>query len=293
MNLAIGWLTQTVWRDWGWLIRAVLIVALSLVARSLLLLAVRRLVRQVVKRADAKSSPAAESSPIAAARLVQRTKTIGSVLGNIITWGVAILAVSLILSELGVAVGALVAGAGLLGAGLGFGAQNLIRDLLSGLFIVFEDQYGVGDVVDLGIASGVVESVGLRVTQLRDVDGTVWYVRNGEISRVGNKSQGWSRIIIDLALDAKSDVAKAEEISLRVAKTVAAKNKTKVIGEPEVWGVQAFNGTETTIRLIQQARPNHSDEVSRQLLIDLKSALDEAKITLAPKNIFLETRPKK
>jgi small conductance mechanosensitive channel len=112
----------------------------------------------------------------------------GSVLANIITWTVFTLAVTMILSELGVAVGALIAGAGIIGAAIGFGAQNLVRDFLSGLFIVLEDQYGVGDRVDLGEASGVVENVGLRVTKLRDSKGTVWFVRNGEILRVGNLS---------------------------------------------------------------------------------------------------------
>jgi small conductance mechanosensitive channel len=112
----------------------------------------------------------------------------GSVLANVITWTVFTLAVTMILSELGVAVGALIAGAGIIGAAIGFGAQNLVRDFLSGLFIVLEDQYGVGDKVDLGEASGVVENVGLRVTKLRDSNGTVWFVRNGEILRVGNLS---------------------------------------------------------------------------------------------------------
>jgi small conductance mechanosensitive channel len=100
----------------------------------------------------------------------------------------------MLLSELGVAVGALIAGAGILGAALGFGAQNIVRDLLSGLFIVFEDQYGIGDSVDLGEASGIVESVGLRITQVRDAKGTLWYVRNGEILRVGNSSHKKSQL---------------------------------------------------------------------------------------------------
>jgi small conductance mechanosensitive channel len=120
--------------------------------------------------------------------MILRAKTLGSVLSNFITWSIYVIAVTMLLSELGVAVGALIAGAGILGAALGFGAQNIVRDLLSGLFIVFEDQYGIGDSVDLGEASGVVESVGLRITQLRDSKGTLWYVRNGEILRVGNMS---------------------------------------------------------------------------------------------------------
>jgi len=114
-----------------------------------------------------------------------------------------VIAVTMLLSELGVAVGALIAGAGILGAALGFGAQNIVRDLLSGLFIVFEDQYGIGDSVDLGEASGVVESVGLRITQLRDSKGTLWYVRNGEILRVGNMSHQKKSVATKSAKKAK------------------------------------------------------------------------------------------
>jgi len=181
---AASWFTE-VWRDWSTLIRIALIFVSAFIVRSLLLVSVRRVVDQIVSGAKSK----AESyGAIARARVVQRAKTMGSVLANIITWTVFTLAVTMILSELGVAVGALIAGAGIIGAAIGFGAQNLVRDFLSGLFIVLEDQYGVGDKVDLGEASGVVENVGLRVTKLRDSKGTVWFVRNGEILRVGNLS---------------------------------------------------------------------------------------------------------
>ena len=181
---ATTWFTE-VWRDWSTLIRIVLIFILAIIARSLLLVSVRRVVAGIVSGAKSKAET---SGAIARARVVQRAKTMGSVLANIITWTVFTLAVTMILSELGVAVGALIAGAGIIGAAIGFGAQNLVRDFLSGLFIVLEDQYGVGDKVDLGEASGVVENVGLRVTKLRDSKGTVWFVRNGEILRVGNLS---------------------------------------------------------------------------------------------------------
>lgn len=174
-----------VWQDWSTLIRICLIVIGATILRSILLVSVKRVVKGIVSGAKNKSE---SSGAIAQARLVQRAKTMGSVLSNLITWTIYTIAITMLLSELGVAVGALIAGAGIIGAALGFGAQNLVRDLLSGLFIVLEDQYGVGDKVDLGEASGVVENVGLRVTQLRDSKGTLWYVRNGEILRVGNSS---------------------------------------------------------------------------------------------------------
>mgnify|MGYP002655233441 CR=1 FL=1 len=174
------WL-QLVWQDWSTLIRIFLIIVSAIILRALLLGSVRRVVKGI-------SSGKSLASSITPERMILRAKTLGSVLSNFITWSIYVIAVTMLLSELGVAVGALIAGAGILGAALGFGAQNIVRDLLSGLFIVFEDQYGIGDSVDLGEASGVVESVGLRITQLRDSKGTLWYVRNGEILRVGNMS---------------------------------------------------------------------------------------------------------
>lgn len=174
------WL-QVVWQDWSTLIRIFLIIISAVILRALLLSSVKRVVKGI-------SSGKSLASSITPERMILRAKTLGSVLSNFITWSIYVIAVTMLLSELGVAVGALIAGAGILGAALGFGAQNIVRDLLSGLFIVFEDQYGIGDSVDLGEASGVVESVGLRITQLRDAKGTLWYVRNGEILRVGNMS---------------------------------------------------------------------------------------------------------
>lgn len=169
------------WNDWSILIRIVLIVVGAVVIRLLLQLSVKRIVRRIIS--------SAANTALAQARVVQRAKTMGSVLSNTITWSIFLVAISMVLTELGIAVGALIAGAGILGAAVGFGGQSLVKDLISGLFIVFEDQYGVGDRVDLGEANGVVEKVGLRVTQVRDVSGTLWYVRNGEVLRVGNSSQ--------------------------------------------------------------------------------------------------------
>ncbi len=183
----VQWL-QTAWHDWSTLIRIALIIIGSIVLRAILLVSVKRIVRGITAGAKKNGNGKTLAASLNPARLVLRARTLGSVLSNFITWSIYIIAATMLLSELGVAVGALIAGAGILGAALGFGAQNIVRDLLSGLFIVFEDQYGIGDKVDLGEASGVVESVGLRITQVRDTKGTLWYVRNGEILRVGNLS---------------------------------------------------------------------------------------------------------
>lgn len=186
-EILVQWL-QTAWHDWSTLIRIALIIVGSVVLRAILLVSVKRIVRGIASGARRNGNGKSLTASLNPERLVLRAKTLGSVLSNFITWSIYIVSATMLLSELGVAVGALIAGAGILGAALGFGAQNIVRDLLSGLFIVFEDQYGIGDKVDLGEASGVVESVGLRITQVRDTKGTLWYVRNGEILRVGNLS---------------------------------------------------------------------------------------------------------
>ena len=149
------------------------------------------------------------ADPVTSVRRVQRAETIGAVLRSVgiaAVWTVAIMAM---LSQVGVDAGPLIAGAGILGVALGFGAQNLVRDFLSGIFMLIEDQYGVGDVIDVGHASGQVEAVNLRSTRLRDVDGTLWHVPNGEIRRVGNKSQGWSRALLDVEVPLEVDIAAA------------------------------------------------------------------------------------
>ena len=200
--------------------------------------------------------------------------------------------IAAVLGELGVAVGAIVAGAGIVGAAIGFGAQSLVRDLISGLFIVFEDQYGVGDSVDLGQATGVVESVGLRVTQVRDVSGTLWYVRNGEVVRVGNSSQGWSRVVLDIALPYESKIEKAQDAILRAASELArdANFEKQLLGEPEVWGIEALSGEQIVLRLVQQVGPSDADAVARALRSRIKNELDLAGVKLADKRqpIYVE-----
>lgn len=288
----MNWFEQ-VWLQYHTLIRIGLIVVGAVVLRSLLLLSVKRVVKTVISGVkpkasgrdgeQAKSAPQSETSPLAKARVVQRARTMGTVLGNLITWSVSILAVTMVLSELGVAIGALIAGAGIVGAALGFGAQSLVRDLISGLFIVFEDQFGVGDSVDLGMATGVVETVGLRVTQVRDVEGVLWYVRNGEIIRVGNQSQGWSRVVLDVALPYEVDLAKAQSAIAAAANEVASRKEFKadIIGAPDVWGLQVLSGDSLVVRLVQQVRPAAQDNVARSLRLAVKEALDKSKIALA------------
>jgi moderate conductance mechanosensitive channel len=276
-----------IWGEWGFAIRIALIVVGLFATRLVLLVLIRRVVTSVTsgvkRRAGADDTKALDASPLARARIVQRARTIGLVLSNLITAGLLISAVIAILSELGIAIGALAAGAGILGAALGFGAQSLVRDFISGLFIVVEDQYGVGDFVDLGSATGVVESIGLRVTQVRDLEGTVWYVRNGEILRVGNSSQGWSRVILDLPLAYNSDLDKAkkviEQAAAKLAETLGS--KSGLIGKAQVWGIQAIEVEAIVFRVVQQVRPSKKDELARLIRLEVKKAIDKAGIKLS------------
>jgi small conductance mechanosensitive channel len=176
-----------------------------------------------------------------------------------------------------------------LGAGLGFGAQNVVKDTLNGIFIVAEDQLGVGDVVDLGPATGVVEYVGIRITDLRDVNGTLWHVRNGEILRVGNLSQGWARAIIDLAVPYDADIEAVEERMLETAIGLQHDPKWRrlVLEKPELWGIESISAEAIVIRLVVKTRSANKDDVARELRMRLKKALDELGVRLPALNSII------
>jgi len=226
------------------------------------------------------------SSPVAAMRSVQRARTLGSVLNNFATWIIVSVVFILILTELGFSVTALVASAGIIGAALGFGAQSIVKDVLNGLFMVFEDQLGVGDVVDLGMAEGVVERVGIRVTEIRDVSGTLWFVRNGEILRVGNHTPDWSRVILDLPVPYDSNIDEIQNLLLESAQTFAASRdwRRKVMEDPEVWGVQSLSAEAITLRLVIKVRAGEQWAAQRALYRALKETLDQRKVDIPPLN---------
>ena len=182
----------------------------------------------------------------------------------------------MVLTELGVNVAPIIASAGIVGVALGFGAQSLVKDFLSGIFMIFEDQYGVGDVVDLGEASGTVEAVSLRVTRLRDVNGTVWYVRNGEILRVGNMSQNWARTVLDIDVAYGEDLAKVRRVLQEVAHDLWEDEDFKglIIEEPEVWGVEALDPDGVTVRVTLKTAPLEQWEVAREMRERIKARFD-------------------
>jgi small conductance mechanosensitive channel len=215
-------------------------------------------------------------------RRTQRVDTIASVLRSITSVFVWIIAALVILSELGVDLAPLIAGAGVLTVVIGFGAQTVVRDYLAGLFMVLEDQYGVGDVIDVGEATGTVEWVSLRVTRMRDVEGVVWWVPNGEIKRVGNKSQQWSRALLDITVANDTDIDRATEVIKSTADSMWHDDAWRhaVLDEPEVWGVEDIGIGGIVVRLVVKTLPLEQWAVARELRARLKAAFDEAGIAM-------------
>lgn len=209
-------------------------------------------------------------------RRVQRAKTMGDLLKSLITGAVVAVFGTMILGEIGINIAPIIAGAGIIGIALGFGAQSLVKDFLSGVFMIFEDQYGVGDVVDLGEASGTIEAVSLRVTRLRDVSGTVWYVPNGSILRVGNMSQNWSRAVVDVQVGYGEDLARVQRVLRDVAHDLWQDDDFKdiVTEEPEVTGVESMLPEAITVRVLVKTRPMQQWAVARQLRQRVKARFD-------------------
>lgn len=209
-------------------------------------------------------------------RSAARAETIGSVLKSIATWAIWGIALLTVLGELDINLGPLIAGAGVAGVALGFGAQSLVKDFLSGIFMIIEDQYGVGDVIDVGEAVGTVEGLTLRTTRLRSVDGAVWHVPNGEIRRVGNMSQQWSRALLDIEVAYGTDIAHARSVIAAVADEVfrAPEWTTKILEQPEIWGVERLGADGIAIRLVLKTKPGEQWPLQREIRARLKDAFD-------------------
>ncbi len=228
------------------------------------------------------SQQASARDMVTATRRVQRAKTMGDLLKSIITGILVAIFGTMMLSELGVNIAPIIASAGIIGLALGFGAQSLVKDFLSGIFMIFEDQYGVGDVVDLGEAIGTIEAVSLRVTRLRDLSGTVWYVPNGEIMRVGNMSQNWSRAVVDVGVGYGEDLAHVKRVLADVAHDLWDDEDFKgvVIEEPEVTGVEALAAESITLRVLLKTAPMQQWGVARELRQRIKARFDHEGIEI-------------
>jgi small conductance mechanosensitive channel len=270
-------------------LRIAMIILIAMLARWLLNRTIKRLVRTTsnaqvptILRPLRERIPtaASEAAVIYPERRRQRAAAIGSVLRSFITVVVFSISTLLILGELGFNLAPLLASAGIVGVALGFGAQTLVKDLIAGLFMLLEDQYGVGDTVDLGEATGTVEAVGLRITTVRDGRGVVWYIRNGEIVRVGNKSQGWAMVVVDMPIGF-APLDEATAAMRRAAESLA--NDPDFAGDflepPEVLGVEQITVDGTVVRATAKTSSEAQVRVVRELRRRLAEALETSGIT--------------
>jgi small conductance mechanosensitive channel len=261
-------------------IRLGLRIALVLVLAFLLRIAAQRLITRVT--AHAAASHHHRSDPPGAAlgerRTIQRGTALASLLGNAASVTIFTIAVLIILGDIGLNLAPILASAGVLGIALGFGAQNLVQDFLAGIFILLEDQYGVGDVVDICDVTGTVEAVSLRITRIRDVNGVVWNIRNGPIQRAGNETHGWARAVVDFPVPYGTPVAAARRTLERaaVAMFTDPRWRASIIEIPEVWGVETVSPETLMMRVTARTAPLARAEVTRELRERLKTALDAA-----------------
>ncbi|KAA0235853.1 MAG: Small-conductance mechanosensitive channel [Acidimicrobiales bacterium] len=270
-----------------WFVEIPLVILLALLAAWIANWLVRRAITKMARRVRTTGREVRSNLPRSvlsrgepSKRADARANAIESVLRSVASITIYSVAVLVALGQVGINLGPLVAGAGIAGVALGFGAQSLVKDFIAGLFVVIEDQYGVGDIIDLSESvgtgpSGVVERVTLRSTRLRDVSGTVWHVPNGEILAVGNKSQDWARALIDIAVAYETDLERAKEVIRDTAEAMAAdEDWLDQMREPEVWGVEALAADGVTIRLVVKTEPAQQFAVERELRQRLKDAFD-------------------
>ncbi len=287
--------------DNGWLARAsdwLIAKPLSILTLIVIGLVVRWLVHRAIDRLTRRAAEGTvpgviargkvpqmflERTAAAAERRQQRANAMGSLLKSITTGVIASIVVFMIIAQLGYNIAPLIASAGIIGVALGFGAQSLVKDFLSGIFMILEDQYGVGDVIDLqGFASGTVEAVGLRVTRLRDVNGTVWYVRNGEVLAVGNMSQNWARTVLDIPVAFTENLDRIRGILAEVAHDLWENPEFRpdILEEPEVWGVERWDPDAVIVRVVLKTAPLKQWSVAREMRERIKERFDRENVEI-------------
>ena len=269
----------------------ILVILISaLIVRWLIFRLIRQVTATATKRAhkerpvDARNADhtAELTAALMGQRREQRAESMGQLLRSATTVVVLITALLLVLAQIGVNISPLLASAGVVGVALGFGAQTLVKDFLSGIFLVTEDQFGVGDIVDLGPATGTVEEVGLRITRVRDSSGVVWYVRNGEILRVGNRSQGWTMAVVDFLVAYDADLEKVRSLIEQVGADMDGDPAYDGIlfGTPTYVGVESVSVDGVLVRVTAKAAPGKQAQAAREILERVKATFDRAGIRL-------------
>ena len=251
----------------------VLRIALILVVAFVLAKAARALIRRIERLVE-------DDDPDAHSDREKRARTLGRVLRQAFTVGIWTLAIVTILGEMGVAIGPLLAGAGIAGLAVGFGAQALVRDMIAGFFVLLENQYRVGDVISIAGVTGIVEAINIRTTVLRDTDGSVHVVPNGTIGVVTNRTRGWSRAILDVAVAYREDTDRCFEVLRRVC---TALEKDPAFGpklaEPfDYPGVERLDSSAVLLRVTARTRPHEQWAVVRELRRRIKKEFDSAGI---------------
>ncbi|MEU3653159.1 mechanosensitive ion channel family protein [Streptomyces sp. NPDC032161] len=279
---AASWVEEN-WSTWLSIgLRIVLIIAIAIVLRTAVRRALTKLIERMNRSAQAVEGTALGGLLVNAERRRQRSEAIGSVLRSVASFLILGTACLMILGAFQINLAPLLASAGVAGVAIGFGARNLVTDFLSGVFMILEDQYGVGDTIDAGVASGEVIEVGLRVTKLRGDNGEIWYVRNGEVKRIGNLSQGWSTAGVDVMLHPSEDLDRVRTVIDEAAAAMAKEDpwNERLWGPVEILGLSDVLLDSMTVRVAAKTMPGKAVGVERELRWRIKRAFDEAGIRI-------------
>jgi len=257
-------------------LQILLILVLGIVVRFGIKRSLRVFIKRVVAlRTDGSGVEETSRRSLRADTLIQLAHSITSV----VVIGIVLL---LILGQLGINLAPLLAGAGVAGIAIGFGAQSFVKDLLVGISVLAEDQYGVGDVINFGEGSGTVESMTLKSTRVRALDGTLWHLPNGEIVRVANMTQGWSRVILDVGVAYASEITFVHERIQEVLDSLALTDGvgSKFLEAPEIWGVQDLGENSIVIRVAIKVLPGEHWQITRILRAAIKEKFDASNIEI-------------
>nr|WP_067273484.1 mechanosensitive ion channel family protein [Streptomyces jeddahensis] len=279
---AASWVEQN-WSTWlGIGLRILLIVVIAAVLRVAIRRAITKLIERMNRTVQAVDGTALGGLLVNVERRRQRSQAIASVLRSVASFLILGTAGLMILSTFQINLAPLLASAGVAGVAIGFGARNLVTDFLSGVFMILEDQYGVGDSIDAGVASGEVIEVGLRVTKLRGENGEIWYVRNGEIKRIGNLSQGWATAGLDVTVHPTEDLDRVKAILAEAGESMAKEEpwNERLWGPVEVLGLDSVLLDSMVVRVSAKTMPGKALGVERELRWRIKRAFDEAGIRI-------------
>ncbi|MEV6946881.1 mechanosensitive ion channel family protein [Streptomyces sp. NPDC051172] len=279
---AASWVEQN-WSTWLAIgLRVLLILVVAGVLRAVVQRAITKLIDRMTRTAEAVDGTSLGGLLVNNERRRQRSQAIGSVLRSVASFVILGTAALMVLAAFQINLAPLLASAGVAGVAIGFGARNLVTDFLSGVFMILEDQYGVGDTIDAGVASGEVIEVGLRVTKLRGASGEIWYVRNGEVKRIGNLSQGWATAGVDVTVKANEDLDRLKSTLDEVAEKMSAEEPwNELLWSPiEVLGLDSVLLDSMVVRVSAKTMPGKSLTVERELRWRIKRAFDAANIRI-------------